>query len=450
MTRQVKAKREEIRHQKYRGLLAQFIIFLILRSIDLAASIAVLRNAWSHSADWANVNYTLLNTEKNVPGNLNLPTIKTQSVHQQSSNLTTIVPRTNKNRRSILENPNVPSSFPSHPKEKPLHKIDLHRNNIRNPLLRNSDPWNLYPRRRDPQRNYLNSVDRGNKIPTTSEPRKVVPRKKSSRGFVPGKREPRGNEHPAIKRRSVDSKDNTDTTSECEHVEEWSSDAVSSKISEYKFILGLTAFFNAVSFAGFLTHLAFWIVTLRITFQEGADSTTRVTRLTRNSLLSLMTAIFRDVPLSCLNVELLVLRSSSEGLACVACLFAGKCRQENYVEDSLNLAKSLLSFNFTVMLTNSFWKGVSGFYRLSRFKDFNVYLIRACASIVFGLIYCVVTFTPAMFVFIYRYFPIAGQDLPFLHDLASRLVVVGATIWVILGSVVICCPILYLMRLNAD
>ncbi|XP_028393871.1 uncharacterized protein LOC114518135 [Dendronephthya gigantea] len=439
MTRQVKAKRDEIRHKKYRGLLAQFIIFLILRSIDIAASVAVLRNAWTHSADWANVNYTLLDPEKNT--NLNLPTVKTCSVHQQSSNLTTAVAGRNKNRRSILENPNVPSSLPSHIGGKSLH------DQIRNPPSRNSNQQNLHPRRKNP---LLKSVDHRNTNPTIFEPRKDVIRKKVSWEIDPVKRMPRGNEHRAIKRRSVDFKDNIDTISECEEVGAWSSDAVSKKISEYKSIFGLTAFFNAVSFVAFLTHLAFWIASLRFAFQEGLDSTTRITRLTRNSLLSLMTAIFRDVPLSCLNLELLVLRSGSKGLACVACIFAGKCRQEDYVEDSLNLGRTLLYFYYTVMLINSFWKGVSGFYRLSRFKDFNLYYIRASASIVFGLIYCVVTFTPAMFVLIYRYFPIAGQGLSFLHDLTSRLVVVGATVWVIFASVAICCPILYLMRLNVD
>jgi hypothetical protein len=262
-----------------------------------------------------------------------------------------------------------------------------------------------------------------------------------------------------IKRRSINSQGtaynnaqytSSSATDYCQQIDQWDKKKVDSNISEYKTILGFTVFFNIVSLSVFVTHLGFWLATLKTTFEDGTEYETRVTRLTRNSLLSLMTALIRDVPLSCLNVELLARRSGREGLACVACIFAGKCRQEDYIDNSLQLAKSLLYLSYFVMLISSFWKGVSGFYRLSRFKEFNIYIIRACASIVFGFLYCIATFTPAMFMFIYIYFAIPGLDAPFLHDLASRLVVLGATIWVMLVSVVVCCPILYAIRLNAD
>ena len=409
MPRLVKEKREKIQHKKYRGLITQFIIFLILRSVDLAASIAVLNNAWSHSSDWKTLDETLFNTTNNQPRNV----IKPRSITSRR-----IVPR------SINPRWFVPGSF-----------------DPRNVDHRNFDHTTFEP-------------DPPNFDPRNSDSRNTIPRR-----LNPGKTDHRRNVLLNIKRRSINSQGtgynnaqytSSSATDYCQQIDQWDKKKVDSNISEYKTILGFTVFFNIVSLSVFVTHLGFWLATLKTTFEDGTEYETRVTRLTRNSLLSLMTALIRDVPLSCLNVELLARRSGREGLACVACIFAGKCRQEDYIDNSLQLAKSLLYLSYFVMLISSFWKGVSGFYRLSRFKEFNIYIIRACASIVFGFLYCIATFTPAMFMFIYRYFAIPGLDAPFLHDLASRLVVLGATIWVMLVSVVVCCPILYAIRLNAD
>jgi hypothetical protein len=421
MTKRVKAKREKIEGKKYRGLLAQFIIYLVLRSVDLAASIAVLQNAWSDSSDWEDINYTLLNktnNENRITRSINPWRIAPNSRRFVSGNFN---PRNN-----------VHWEF-DHPIFAPPMVQKRRRSNSRK-----NDPRNIDPRKIDPPSFNPRKADPGNMIP---------------RRFNPGKPDTRGKKPQNIKRRSVEytsTDSGGDTTKQCQEMGLWNKKKMDSNISEYEAILDLTVFFNFVSIAIFLSHLTFWILTLKITFKDGTDYETRVTRLTRNGALSLLTALIRDVPLSCLNVELLALRSGPEGLACVACIFAGKCRQDDYIENSLNLAKSLLYFNYFMMLFNSLWKGVSGFYRLSHFEEFNLYLIRACASVVFALLYSITTFTPAMFMFIYRYFAIPGLDAPFLYDLATRLAVIGATIWVILVLAVLCCPILYAIRLNAD
>ena len=443
MTRRVRAKREKIQHTKYRGLLTQFIIFVVLRSIDLAASIAVLQNAWSDSSDWEDVNYSLFNTTNNEPTK-----IKVRSITPRR-----IVPRNIKPQRFVSEsfNPrNVVHWNFDHARFEPsnFNPGSLIARNSRNNNPQNYDSQNsanVDPRSKDPPSN----------DPPNFNPRNTDPRDMLRRRFNVGKTDVRRDEPKNLERRSIEhtsvDTQSGETTKQCEQdIGVWDKKKMDSNISEYKAILGLTLLFNLVSMAVFLSHLALWIITLRITLIDGADYETRITRLTRNSLLSLATALIRDVPLSCLNVELLALRSGHEGLACVACIFAGKCGQENYVENSLNLAKRLLYFNYFVMLFNSLWKGVSGFYRLSRFAEFNFYLIRACASIVFGFLYSITTFTPAMFMFIYRYFAIPGLNAPFLYDLASRLVVLGATIWVASMLVAVCCPILYAIRLNAD
>ena len=314
MPRKVRAKREKLQHKKYRGLITQFIIFVLLRSIDLAASISVLAEAGSQSSDWEHLNQTLFNTINNE----------------------------SKNSKHIFTN-----------------------------------------------------------------------------------------EH-------------------CQDIKQWNTKEIDSTISKYNSVIGGTLFFNLVSFIVFATHFGFWIATLKVSFDDGTEYETRVTRLTRNTLLSLFTAVFRDVPLSCLNIELLALRSGPEGLACIACTFAGKCRQEDYIENSLKTAKHLLRFNYFMMLLNSLWKGVTAFYRFSRFKEFDFFYIRACASVIFGFLYSILIFTPAMFMFIYVYFAIPGLRIHFLYDLASRLAFIGATMWVVFVSVVVCCPILYAIRLNVD
>ena len=432
MTRRVRTKREEIEHTKYRGLVIQFIIFLVVRSIDVSASIAVLQNAWSDSSDWENLHYTLFNTTNN----------EARIITARSNNSPSISPR-----RIVARSINLQRFLSGrfNPRNVDHWKFD-------HTIF---DPRNLDRPRSNPRKNDSRKLKQRKFDPTNFDTRNSDIQKTKSRRLKPGRTDARRNEPLHIKRRSIDSQYTANsgsehTTEQCQYIGQWSKKKVDSNISEYKAILGLTVFFNIVSLSVFLGHLGFWIVTLKISCKDGTDYQTRVTRLTRNTLLSLSTAIIRDVPLSCFNVELLALRSGREGLACVACIFAGKCGQKDYIENSLNLAKRLLYFNYFIMLINSLWKGVSGFYRLSRFKDFNVYFIRACASIVFGFLYSIATFTPAMFMFIYRYFAIPGLDAPFLHDMAGRLVVLGATIWVMFLSVVLCCPILYAIRLNAD
>lgn len=410
MTRHVKAKREEIQHKKNRGLITQFIIFLILRSIDIGASLAVLSNAWQHKTQWKNLNYTLLNTTKKEP----------EHSSPGSSNHRKIIPR---NINPVAE------SF-----------------NFRNVNHTTSQPSNFGPPRINPRISYPRRNDSRNFfIPGNSHLREAIPQRFNLR-----ETDPRENEPLNMKRRSIIYRRNDYTVEYCRSAGQWEKKTLDSKISKYQIILGLTLFFNLLSMTMFLIHLGFWIVTLQISFREGVEYNTRVTRLTRNSLLSLITPVFREVPLSCLNVELLALRSGHAGLVCAACTFTSKCKELDYVENSLKHSKLLLGFDYSIMLANSLWKGVSGFYRLIRFEEFHIYFIRACASIVFGLLYSIAAFTPAMFMFIYRYFAIPGLDAPFLHDMADRLAVIGATIWVALGSVCLCCPILYAIRLNAD
>ncbi|CAB4011685.1 Hypothetical predicted protein [Paramuricea clavata] len=445
MTRRVKEKREKIQHKKYRGLITQFIIFLVLRSIDLAASIAVLNNAWSHSSDWKTLDETLFNTTNNQPRDFIKPrSINSRRIVPRSINPRWFVPGSfdprNVDHRNFDHTTFEPPNFGP-------RNLDRQRSNVRR-----NDPRNLDPTNSDIPNSYSRKLKPRNFVSPNFDPPNFDPRNTILRRLNPGKTDPRRNVLLNIKRRSINSAQYTSSsvTDYCQQIDQWDKKKVDSNISEYKTILGFTVFFNIVSLSVFVMHLGFWLATLKTTFEDGAEYETRVTRLTRNSFLSLMTALIRDVPLSCLNVELLARRSGREGLACVACIFAGKCEQEDYIDNNLQLAKSLLYLSYFVMLISSFWKGVSGFYRLSRFKEFNIYIIRACASIVFGFLYCIATFTPAMFMFIYRYFAIPGLDAPFLHDLASRLVVLGATIWVMWVSVVVCCPILYAIRLNSD
>lgn len=445
MTRRVKAKREKLQHKKYRGLITQFTIFLILRTVDLAASVAVLENAWEHSYDWKTLNYTLFNTASNVPGGFSSHIIKPRSINLKNVN------------PAILSSLNFNPSNSNSQQNSDVTKLNHNNSNITSLNFKTNFTPENSDRKSNPERFNLESFH-----PTNFDRQKFTPRDMISRRYDPGKTGSRRKNLRDIVRRSVrsrltaannsqyalgSSKGNTATAPEyCQAVEKWNEKTVKSKISGYKSILAVTVFFNIISLGAFVTHFGFWVATLKITFEDGVDFKTRVTRLTRNSLLSLLTALIRDVPLSCLNVELLARRSGHDGLACVACIFAGKCVEDEYIEKSLGLAKSLLYFNYFVMLVNSLWKGVSGFYRLVRFKDFNMYLIRACASTIFGFLYAIATFTPAMFMFIYRYFAIPGLDAPILHDMASRLVVIGAAIWVVFMSVVFCCPILYAIR----
>ena len=235
-----------------------------------------------------------------------------------------------------------------------------------------------------------------------------------------------------------------------ECVSGWLKKDVESEIRKYNTILVLTVFFNTVSCVVFLIHFSFWIKTLKIFSNDVNGYDTVVKRLFRSSLMSLASAVIRDIPLSCLNTELLVLRSGRAGLVCRACSFSKSCSPQAYVVTSLTLSRQLLYYSYSTMLLNSQWKAVSGFYRLSRIKDFEIHIIRACASIVFAFIYCATTFTPAMLVLIYRYFAIPNQNLEFLHQIAAKVVVVGGVVWVIGGSAVLCCPILNAIKLTVD
>lgn len=230
----------------------------------------------------------------------------------------------------------------------------------------------------------------------------------------------------------------------------WRKDDIESNIRKFNTILGLTLFFNTLSVVVFLVHFSFWITTLKIFSREvnGLDSI--VERLPRISFLSLASVVIRDIPLSCLTTELLVLRSGRGGLVCLACSFSGSCSPQADVAKSLTFTRQLLYYSYSTMFLNSIWKAVTGFYRLSRIKGFDIHIIRACASIVFAFIYCSTAFTPAMLVLIYRYFTIPNHNSEFIHQIATKVVVIGGVVWVIGGSVVLCCPILNAIKLTFD
>lgn len=315
MTRNVGNRRQVIHERRKHGLVTEFVIFFLLRSVDLCASLAVLGNAWEQSKDWADLDSTLFNITETSP-------------------TTTVTPN-------------------------------------------------------------LDSRCKGNN--------------------------------------------------------EWDKKDVDSAIKHYDTILWLTLFFNVVSLTVFFTHFSFWVATLKIAFQSPLnEKDDRIERVTRSSLLSLTTAAIRDVPLSCLNTELLIARTGREGLACIACISTRGCSIEGYVGKSLDTARGLLYFSYTIALINSLWKGVSGFYRLSRFENFRLHIIRATASIVFAFFYCATTFTPAMLILIYRYFTIPGFDSKFAHGVAERIVVIGGVVWVIGGTMLLCCPLLSAIRLTSE
>lgn len=317
MTRKVKAQREAYHGKKNRGLITQFVIFVIFRGIDIGASVAVLGNARTQSEEWRNLNLSLFNISQNLSSK--------------------------------------------------VHALD-------------------------------------------------------------------------------------DVGEVCRENSKWNLQQVDDAINKYQVILNLTVFFNVVSITTFVTHFAFWIATLKMTVQDPvtSDKDSRITRLTRNSLLSLLTAVIRDVPLSCLNTELLVLRTGRNGLVCIGCTFSQSCSSKSFVEESLTKARSLLYFSYSILLMNSLWKGVSGFYRLSRISKFDLHVIRAWASLVFGFLYCSATFTPALLVLMYRYFVIPGFDSPFIREAASRVVVIGSVLWIVGGIAAMCCPLLGAIRLTAD
>lgn len=318
MTRKVSENYNKVAKLNYRGYIAQFIIFLVLRSLDIATSIAVLVNAWSNNDDWKNIDSTYTN-------------------------------------KSIGEG-----------------RVELF-----------------------------------------NQPKKV-----------------------------------------CQDLKDWKEHGIDASISNYKLILYFTVIFNVTSVIIFLTRLAFWSQTLRKISQDEKEKhhtdDNIVTRLTQNSKIALLTPIVRAVPLSCLNTELLALRSGHNGLVCMACILGERCLfKQQYIENTINAAKHILYAYYIVVFVNSQWKGVSAFYRLVRFEKLNLHMIRACASMVFAFLYSITIFTPAMFIFIYRYKATAGFELIFLNDLFNRLIVLGATIWAVCMSAVICCPILYAIQVSA-
>ena len=232
----------------------------------------------------------------------------------------------------------------------------------------------------------------------------------------------------------------------CANVQ-WAREKISNEINHFSSVIYVYCFFLAVSACIFTLHLLAWLYTLQLSFRSRRfNANTQETLVKMKVYFLIAASLLQDIPMSTISAELYSLQQGQQGLVCWFCKVSGLCPELKQLESRLSRGTTALWLNFTAIALTSLWKGISSFYRWSRIDTCEAFYLRACTAVFAGFLYCVVILTPAMTVLRYRYF--IGIDGGLLEDVIDRVYIIGAIFWVLVVAVIVCCPLLNLIRVT--
>jgi hypothetical protein len=190
-----------------------------------------------------------------------------------------------------------------------------------------------------------------------------------------------------------------------------------------------------------------WLYTLYLSMEKRELGEKGRETLVKMKLIFLAAASFlEDIPLSSLTAELFAIQQGTRGMTCWLCKVSNSCPDSKALLNILNSSQQALIVNVCAISVTSFWKGISSFYRWSRIPNCEAFLIRACTSLFAGGLFVIVILTPAMTVLSYRYYALPGVSGGLVKDLIDKVYVIGVIFWVMVLSVLCCCPLLFIIR----
>ncbi|XP_020897586.1 uncharacterized protein LOC110236405 [Exaiptasia diaphana] len=234
----------------------------------------------------------------------------------------------------------------------------------------------------------------------------------------------------------------------CEDLTLWDKAKIDEEVTHFEAVAIVYCLFMALTSILLLTHTLSWLYTLYLSMEKKEIGEKGRSVLIKMKLVFLLGAsLLQDIPLSTLTAEIFAVQQGKEGIICWLCKVAGGCGNQKELQSYLDQSQSFLVLNIVAISVTSLWKGISSFYRWSRIPNFEMFFIRACTSLFVGFLFIIVILTPAMLVLTYRYYEPNGTG-GLIKDLIDRIVIIGIIFWVMVLTVMFCCPLLNMIRVG--
>jgi hypothetical protein len=230
---------------------------------------------------------------------------------------------------------------------------------------------------------------------------------------------------------------------------EWDMEKLHELYDSYNSVLMIYLVCLALAGLIFFLHFCMWLIAIILSLTKIDFMTEHMPQLVKGKAIFAITeSFFQDIPISCIAIELYLLRRGRDGLICYLCTHIPTCTKADHLDDLLGTSSGKLSFLlFAVALTTT-WKGLTFMFRFTRTGVLDIFIIRALVSLFASGIYNIVILTPAMVLLKYRYYTLPGVTKGFFADIIDRVMIIGALMWVIVLMGGCCCPLMSMIKLD--
>lgn len=230
---------------------------------------------------------------------------------------------------------------------------------------------------------------------------------------------------------------------------EWDIEKLRELYDLFNSVLMIYLVFLALAGLIFFLHFCMWLIAIILSLTKIDFMTEHMPQLVKGKAIFAVTeSFFQDIPITCIAIELYLLRRGRDGLICYMCTHIPTCTKADHLNELLSDSSSKLSFLlFAVALTTT-WKGLTFMFRFTRTDVLDIFIIRALVSLFAAGIYNIVILTPAMVLLKYRYYTLPGVQKGFFSDIIDRVMIIGALMWVIVLMGGCCCPLMSMIKLD--
>lgn len=230
---------------------------------------------------------------------------------------------------------------------------------------------------------------------------------------------------------------------------DWDMEKVHELYDLYGLVLNVYMFFLGVAGLIFFLHFCMWVVAIVLSLTKIDFITEQMPKVVKGKIMfSVCESFLHDIPISCIAIELYLLRRGSKGLVCFLCNYSPTCYKADHIDDLLGASAGKLAFLLFAIALTTTWKGLTSMFRFSRTGVVDIFIIRAVVSLFASGIYNIVILTPAMVILKYRYYTLPGVNGGFFADVIDRVMIIGALMWVILLMGGCCCPLMSMIKLD--
>lgn len=234
----------------------------------------------------------------------------------------------------------------------------------------------------------------------------------------------------------------------CKDIKPWDKAKIDEQVTHFEAVTIVYSFFMVLTSLLLLAQTLSWLYTMYLSMEKKEIGEKGRSVLIKMKLGFLVGAsLLQDIPLSTITAEIFSVQQGKQGIICWMCKVDGGCDNEKILQGFLDETQSVVVLNFVAISLTSLWKGISSFYRWSRIPNFEMFFIRACTSLFVGFLFIIVILTPAMLVLSYRYY-VPNETGGLIKDLIDRVSIIGIIFWVMVLSVICCCPLLHMIRVG--